>query len=150
MNKFTCAVAISMLMAGTLFTSCEPSGQTEAEAQEELQEAQEELQKARQEAQKSTEAEEWRVFKNEMELKIVENENRIAEIRVQMNKPGKIFDEVYAKRIDALEEKNKELRERIVAYEKDQSDWEAFKREFKHDMDELGKALNDLVEDNKN
>jgi DNA-directed RNA polymerase subunit N (RpoN/RPB10) len=37
-----------------------------------------------------------------------------------------------------------------VAYEKSQSDWEAFKREFNHDMEELGKALKDLTVDNKN
>jgi hypothetical protein len=34
-------------------------------------------------------------------------------------------------------------------YEKKQSDWESFKREFNHDMDELGQALKDLTVDNK-
>jgi len=28
-------------------------------------------------------------------------------------------------------------------------EWETFKREFNHDMDELGKALKDLTVDNK-
>ena len=30
-----------------------------------------------------------------------------------------------------------------------QSNWESFKREFNHDMDEIGQALKDLTVDNK-
>jgi hypothetical protein len=36
-----------------------------------------------------------------------------------------------------------------VAYDKNQTDWEKFKREFNHDMDELGKSLKDLTVNNK-
>jgi hypothetical protein len=32
---------------------------------------------------------------------------------------------------------------------KNQSDWVSFKREFNHDMDEIGKAFEDLTIDNK-
>ena len=38
---------------------------------------------------------------------------------------------------------------RIAAYDKSQSDWESFKREFSHDMDGLGQAINDLTVNNK-
>jgi len=41
------------------------------------------------------------------------------------------------------------MRARLVAYEKSQSNWESFKREFNHDMDEIGQALKDLTVDNK-
>jgi len=32
----------------------------------------------------------------------------------------------------------------LNAYEKERSDWEVFKREFNHDMNQLGEAFSDL------
>lgn len=61
-----------------------------------------------------------------------------------------MLDPLYEKRIETLEQQNKDFRKKIEDYEKSQTDWEIFKREFNHDMDELGKALKDLTVDNKN
>ena len=66
-----------------------------------------------------------------------------------MKKSGKTLDAVYEQRIDTLEKKNRDLKARVDAYDKSQSDWESFKREFNHDMDELGQAFKDLTVDNK-
>ena len=66
-----------------------------------------------------------------------------------MKKPGNTLDALYAKRIETLEQKNRDLRTRMDAYEKSESDWEVFKREFNHYMDELGQALTDFTVDNK-
>ena len=98
---------------------------------------------------KTANAEEWKLFKAEAQLKIRENEIRIAELKAKKQKPGKLFDELREKRIKNLELKNSELRARITTYETTQSDWEKFKQEFNHDMDELGQALRDLTVDNK-
>jgi len=65
-----------------------------------------------------------------------------------LNKPGKILDPIYKQRIETLEEQNRDLKVRLDVYEKNNSDWETFKREFNHDMDELGKALKDFTVDN--
>lgn len=147
-------VAIATLMVGIFFTSCETASQSEEAAEAQVQEAQEELNDAKQDAtfasQRAASAEEWRAFKAEIEEKIAKNENRIAELKIQLKEPGKTLDEAYAKSIDALELQNKDLRTRIANYESDQNDWESFKREFNHDMDALGKALSDLAVDNKN
>lgn len=67
-----------------------------------------------------------------------------------MKKSGKTFDAMYEKNIMALEQKNKDLRTKISNYESNQSDWESFKREFNHDMDEQGQAIKDLTVNNKN
>jgi hypothetical protein len=154
MNTSIYAFAISILFAGTFLTSCQSAVDKADKAQIEAQEAQQALkeadEEAKLEAQKALNAEEWRVFKSDMEMQIVKNENRIAELKVQLKKPGKVLDKVYEKRIDALEQQNKDLSIRINAYEKNQSDWASFKREFNHDIDELGKALNDLTVNNKN
>lgn len=94
-------------------------------------------------------SEEWAAFKADAEAKIEANEKRIAEIKVNMKKPGKLFDKMRAERIEALEQRNRDLRLKITAYETNKTDWEKFKEEFNHDMDELGKAIGDIFTDNK-
>jgi len=141
----TVVVAATLIM-GALFTSCGSSTPKEEAAQAQVQEAKEELSDARKEAT----AEEWKAFKDESELKIQVNEIRIAELKAKIKKSGKELDALYEKKIDALEQQNKDMKARISAYETNKkSDWESFKREFNHDMDELGKALKDLTVDNK-
>jgi hypothetical protein len=153
MNSRIFTFAIGILMAGTLLSSCESAAQKEADANDEVRDAQEDLRDAQQEArlaaQNNATAEEWDVFKNETDLIIIKNENRVAELKVQLKKPGKDLDEVYVKRIDVLEQKNKDLKVRMNTYESNPSDWASFKREFNHDMDELGKALNAFTVDNQ-
>jgi len=94
-------------------------------------------------------AEEREAFRNESELKIKANEIRITELNVKMKKPGEIFNAIYEKKITSLEQQNRAMRARLVAYEKSQSNWDSFKREFNHDMDAIGQALKDLTVDNK-
>ena len=77
------------------------------------------------------------------------NESRIKELRKAMNKPGNNFDASYAKSIDALEEKNTTLKNRIISYENNQTDWESFKREFNSDIEGLAIAFKDLTLNNK-
>ena len=67
---------------------------------------------------------------------------------------GKTLDivtiEIENVNIDALEERNETLKNKISDYENNQTDWESFKREFNSDMSELGNALKDLTVNNKN
>jgi hypothetical protein len=154
MNKTIITIAVtSMLVAGSVFTSCKSPAQKEDAAQAKVDDAQEDLNSAQDKADAATlkvaTAEEWKIFKNESEIKIRDNEIRIAELKAKMKKPGKVFDSMYEKKIDRLEQQNRDLRVRIDSYEKSQSDWETFKTEFNHDMDELGNALKDLTVDNK-
>ena len=49
-----------------------------------------------------------------------------------------------------LEKRNERLRKKLEDYKDDSKDsWQSFKREFNHDMDELGNSINDLFKDNK-
>lgn len=93
--------------------------------------------------------EEWTAFKADAEAKIEANEKRIAELKVKLKKPGKLLDKVYEERIEALQERNRNLRLKITGYESNKTDWDKFKEEFNHDMDELGKAIGDIFTDNK-
>ncbi len=153
MKKIFLTIAVVSLMAGTTFTGCKSPEAKESEARENLQDAKEDLKEVRDEAdeqaQKVASAEEWKAFRTECEEKISKNEIRIAELKAKLNKPGKIIDPIYEKRIDMLEVRNRELKEKMDAYEKSQSNWESFKTEFNHDMDELGQSLKDFTVDNK-
>lgn len=146
-------LAVTSLMAGTLFSGCQSSTQKQQAAQDKVQDARQDLNAAQKNAnevaQKVATAEEWKTFKSESELKIKDNEIRINELTVKMKKPGELFDALYEKKITNLGQQNKDLKARLEAYEKSQSNWESFKREFNHDMDAIGQALKDLTIDNK-
>lgn len=94
-------------------------------------------------------SDEWAAFKADAEAKIEANEKSIAELKVKLKKPGKLLDKMYTERIEALEQRNRDLRLKITAYETNKTDWEKFKEEFNHDLDELGKAISDIFTDNK-
>lgn len=89
------------------------------------------------------------MFRSENDVVIRSNETRIAELKANMKKSEKAADKAYAERINALEQRNKELNDRMSNYESNQRDWESFKREFKHDMDAIGQGFNDLTVNNK-
>jgi len=151
-TTFILPVAISLAIAA-FGISCQSSAQKEKAALKEVQDAKEDLREVRNEAnaeaQKLATAEEWKAFRIDADEKIRNNDVRIAELRVKMKKPGVAFDELYGKKIDLLQEQNRALTVKMDAYEKSQSNWETFKAEFNHDMEELGQALKDLTVDNK-
>jgi chromosome segregation ATPase len=144
MKKGIYAFAFSVLTAGIAFTSCESKEKKVEDAQENVQNAKEELKDAKNEVNA-----EYPAYRKDMDDRINQNEKRISELREKVNKPGeKPLDNARRQRIDDLEKKNSELRSRLYGYEKERGDWESFKREFNHDMDELGNAFNDLGKDN--
>lgn len=141
------------LIATSVFAGCASNKEKEADAVENVSDAKEELQEVKNDANadaaRVANAEEWQAFKNEAESKINDNETRIAELREKMKKSGKTMDSMYEKKISNLQDKNRELKMKLENYETNQSDWESFKTEFNHDMEEFGKAFKDLTVDNK-
>ncbi len=96
-------------------------------------------------------AEEWDDFKQVQGLKLNEVEQWIAEFREKIIKPetGQKIDSTFQEKMVKLEQKSNILKAKIKSYESNQTDWETFKREFNHDMEELGMAFKDLTSDNK-
>lgn len=129
-------------MAGTIFTGCESS-------EEKVENAKADVKDAKQNLTKEINAEEWRVFKTEAEAKIKFNEGRIVKLKEKQKSSGKTMDALYLTKIEALEQRNRDLRTKINTYDMSQSNWESFKREFNHDMEAFGKAFKDLGVDNK-
>ena len=135
-----------LVLSAALFTNCDSAAEKVDSAKVDVQDANKNLKEAQQNAAKEAE---WQTFKTETLVKIKDNETRIADLKAKLKQSGQKFDAAYAKKIDELEAKNIALQQKLGVYEKSQSDWEAFKREFNHDMDEIGRAFQDLAVDNK-
>jgi hypothetical protein len=133
------AILILLILTGTIFTSCKSAAQRETAAKENVVEARQDLKDT-----KIDNANEWIVFKAESEAKILDNEKRIDELKVKMNKPGNTFDGLYRTRIEKLEAKNVELKSRIKNYDGNQTEWKTFKNDFNRDMNEIGNNIKDL------
>lgn len=153
MKKTTQLFAVITLLAAAVFTGCKSPDEKVAAAEDKVENAKEDLKEevkdANADAVKKANAEEWKEFKTRSNEEIKDNEKKIAEIRVKLKKPGKLLDPIYEKRIANLEEKNRDLQAKLDGYETNQSDWESFKAEFKHDMDEFGKAFKDITVNNE-
>lgn len=144
MKKKIFYIAFIAIAAGSILTSCDSKEKKVEEAKQVVTEAKQDLKETQQELNA-----EYPAFKTEAELKIADNEKRIAELNAILNKPGKLpLDEMRKKRIVELEEKNAQLKSRLYGYEKERTDWETFKREFNHDMEGLGAAFADLGKKN--
>jgi hypothetical protein len=140
---------MTLFVTIALLSSCLSTDQKKEEAKNRTQIAVNNLNVAQNNEKKAdekaaTEAE-LKTFKLESELKIKNNEVSIAKLRLQKNKQGSTIDDVYARRIDSLQLKNRNLRTRMENYEKTHTDWGKFKRDFNRDLYELGKALNNLT-----
>ena len=153
MKKTLFTLVITTFMAGTVLTGCQNTSKKEEAAQDNVEDARENLDDAKEElteARKAATEEEWNAFKASTNATITENEMRIAEMKASMRKTGKSIDEEYAQKIDALEQKNNDIKATIKTYKNDSSsDWESFKQEYNRDMDELGEAFKNLTVDNK-
>jgi len=150
--KFVIAGLGLLLIPGFILTGCQSNERKEEMAKENVATAKENLNEVRasnnEDAEKAANEQEWKEFKMEANAKIEENNEKISEIRLKLVKPGTTMDPIYEKRIKNLETKNANLQAKVEEYEKSQSDYEAFKREFNADMDELGQSFKDFSKDN--
>jgi septal ring factor EnvC (AmiA/AmiB activator) len=89
-------------------------------------------------------------FRADVNRRIEKNQQRINELRAEAKNKKADAKEKYNEKINDLEKRNNKLKAKMHDYKDDTKDnWASFKREFNHDMDELGKAISDVFEDNK-
>jgi hypothetical protein len=85
-------------------------------------------------------------YKKETIEKIAANEKSIIEFNGRIANEKKDAKVKYKQKIAELEMKNTDLKLKMENYNADgKENWEKFKTEFNHDMDELGKAFKDLT-----
>ncbi len=98
---------------------------------------------------KINDAEDYQKFKKEAEAKIADNKEKIGELKTKKANESKEVKAKYDKKVAALEQKNNDLKKKVDSCnDPKDSKWTSFKREFNHDMDELGKAIKDIGVDN--
>jgi exonuclease VII large subunit len=153
MKKIIFILLVVLLSSAALFVSCKPATKEEQVAKDNLEEAKDNVEDADRElvdARRQANAEEWASFKNDVNTVVEKNDAKIDSLKLEIKKSGKEADAAYQKRIDALKERNEELKVKIKTYKNDaNSNWESFKREFNHDTEELGKSLKDFTVNNK-
>lgn len=138
------------IIATLLAISCKSGEQKVADAENKVANAEQNLDQVKHDADSvAAKNAELDAFKLESENKIRENELLITALKDKKKSTGKKVDAVFEKNIDSLELRNKNMKKRMDGFERGKSDWESFKREFSHDMNELGNALNDLGVNNK-
>ncbi len=93
-------------------------------------------------------ASDYRRFKAAAELKISENEKSIGLLRTKRSPFTQEAKERYDKNIVMLQEKNVALKNRIdVSGQTTTDHWSSFKKEFSHDLQELGRAIKTVASD---
>jgi len=152
-STFLISAFAAVLFSGLLFMGCRSSAKKVEAAEDKVQRAQQKLSdiqnSTKEDELKTVSAESWETFMSESRATIRNNEIRISELKIKMKRPGTTLDVLYEKRINALQQQNNSLNIKIEAYKENQSDWASFKREFNHDLAELGQALKDLTVSNK-
>lgn len=149
MKKTIFAAIATACLSGAILTSCESKQEKVQDAQENVNDAKQDLKDAKQDAANDLNAE-YPAYKNDMQARIDANDKEIASLQEKLAKSGgsRPLDPARQRRVDELKQRNADLRARLYGYEKEKGDWETFKREFNHDMDELGTSIKDLGKDN--
>jgi len=141
MKKSILAMAAFTCIAGAIVTSCNTSADRVENAQENVIQANKDLDQANQEY--LADIENYRV---ETASRIAANEQAIADFNAGLEHERKAVRAEHKRKIAELEQKNREMKMKMDNYkEEGKENWEKFKTEFSHDMDELGKAFKNLT-----
>lgn len=94
-------------------------------------------------------SDEWLIFKQATEITIRNNEVHIADLKEENIYLGKELNIDYQKKINKVAQQNKEIREKIEAYQMENTRFSTFKHQIETDMNLLGKNLNELTLNNQ-
>ncbi|MES2003978.1 MAG: hypothetical protein V4450_05610 [Bacteroidota bacterium] len=135
-------LTVLALAACTCFTiSCSTPAEKVEKAEVNVTEANKSLDKANEEYMADIEK-----YKAETAVKIADNEKTIAEFKLKIAKDKTADRELNDKAIADLRQKDADMKKRMNDYKPTTKDnWQIFKAEFSHDMDELGKAFKDFT-----
>lgn len=130
-----------MLALSSFIVGCNSPAENVQAAREDVADAKADLDKANKEYRADTTN-----YKKSVMDKIASNELQLVKLKEKLATETAITKADYNDQINLLEKRNAELKIKIKNYSADgNSNWEVFKAEVSRDMDELGKALNDLT-----
>jgi phosphoenolpyruvate-protein kinase (PTS system EI component) len=135
-------LAITMALGIVMFiSSCTTSSEKVKNAQEDVSDAKEVLQQAQEDY-----AIDLETYRIETTNKIEANRKSIIALRARIENEKKEAKAEYTKQIADLEQKNSDMKKRIIEYKADSKEsWQSFKTEFKKDMDDLELAIQNFL-----
>ncbi len=137
-TKLTLVVTIVMAVAG--FNTFGQENKKAKAARKDVAEAKTDLKEA-----KVDSTADFKKFKKEAEIKISDNQKKIAVLKAKQSKDNKETKAEYDKKVLTLEAKNNELKSRIEGCDgNNKSAWETFKIKFSNDMNELGTSIKNI------
>ena len=119
--------------------------------EKELENAMEEVVVAKDELDESTTDSiyDFKKFKESIELKLIENEKVIADLKARNNSSDKVTKASFEKELRNLQIRNEQLVAKIDNYKQGPAQkWELFKVDFNRDLDDLGKSISTMAEQN--
>ena len=133
MKNYYFILAVILLIAGIFFTGCDNTQDDVKEANQDMIDAQNQFEK------------EWQEFRSDAEVRINDNEKKIADFKESMKSTTARFKAKYENEVLTLEQNNIELRKKLNEYKYDgKNNWDVFKREFNREVDLVVDALNDI------
>ena len=146
MKKHTLSYLVFHLLVFILTACSATKAEDVDKAAEKVEDAELNLDKANKQY-----AKEVASYRAAMESDLINNKLRIAKLKEEKTDAKEEALVIRNEKIAALQKRNDELESRMMQYRGDNKEnWKEFKREFSHDMDELGKAFKDLGKDNTN
>lgn len=140
-------ILISAFALAIIFNSCGNNNKNDAEKRDSLENKMDQV-SDKAEAVGDTLQDDYDRYRAELNARIEQNEKDINEAWARESKKGTNARKDYKNRVEKLEKQNKEMKSRLEKQKRDEK-WQEFKREFNHDMDELGKAIKDLGVNNE-
>jgi Skp family chaperone for outer membrane proteins len=129
------------MLVASIAISCNTPAQKVENAQADVVDANKDLEKANAEYTADIES-----YRNATAEKIATNEKSIADFKARTDMEKKDAKAEYKKKIADLEKRNTDMKKKMDEYqEQGKENWETFKTEFNHDMDEIGNAFKDLT-----
>jgi len=148
MKKEFYTLALALPMAGIMITSCQSSTSDAENNDENIQDAEEQVVEANQEL-IQTLNDSIRLFKKESGEIIISYEQSISELKAKIADVKEENRINMEKKLAMLEQKSADMKMKLEEYKEEGKDnWRSFKNEFNHDMEELGKAFDDLAKNN--
>jgi predicted small secreted protein len=141
MKKSILVFSAFALMTAATLTSCNSPAKKVEEAQNDVNEANKDLAKANEAYLADIES-----YRKETAEKIAANDRSIAEFNSRIKEQKREAAADYKMKIAKLEQKNSDMKKHLDDYKAEgKENWQKFKTEFNHDMEERGKAFKDLT-----
>lgn len=136
------------IILGLLTISCNNSSTDKEEgvreATQDLMDAKADLDQA-----ESDSINDFIAYKEIIQLKLVENQQAIDDLKQRVNSKGKVERDIDEVEINKLEKRNTELMLKIQNYEQGpEQKWELFRVDFNNELDDLGKSISSMADRN--